>query len=49
VRTQWDPISFTVKVKIAHDEPLFETKTTVSNKSSSWVILTFTVNEMGSH
>ena len=25
--TQWDPISLTVKVKIAYDEHLFETKT----------------------
>ena len=27
VNTQWDPISFTVKVKLAYDELLFETKT----------------------
>jgi hypothetical protein len=27
VRTQWDPISFTVKVKLANDELLFETET----------------------
>ena len=27
VSTQRDPISFTVKVKIAYDELLFETKT----------------------
>jgi len=26
VSTQWDPISFTVKVKIAYDELLFEVK-----------------------
>jgi len=27
VSTQWDPISFTVKVKTAYDELLLETKT----------------------
>jgi len=27
MNTQWDPISFTVKVKIAYDELFFETKT----------------------
>ena len=27
VSTQWDPISFTVKVKITYDELLFESKT----------------------
>ena len=31
VSTEWDPISFTVKAKIAYDELLFETKTLKQN------------------